>query len=113
MALSQDADTIFVDEETRTDAQKYGKVEELYINAFKSLTEALVNEDSLSIETLTNAKLKKAEVANKLLSLYKELEEGKAYVEEYGIRAEAIKPYIENLIENSNNNTQTNEGNAN
>ena len=113
MALTQDADTIFADEEGRTDVSKYGKVEDIYISAFKSLNEALKNSDSLSVDVSTNAKLQKAEVTNKLLSLYKELDEGKAYVEEYGIRAEAIKPYIENLLENSNNDIQTDEENAN
>lgn len=113
MALTQDADTIFADEEGRTDVSKYGKVEDIYISAFKSLNEALENSDSLSVDVSTNAKLQKAEVTNKLLSLYKELDEGKAYVEEYGIRAEAIKPYIENLLENSNNDIQTDEENAN
>ena len=111
MALLEQADTFMTNHEEDKFDSKYNKVEETYLSALKKFEEALVNKDSLSAEISNNALIQKSTAAGKLLDIYKELSEIASGLKEAGLadgaaeseaRAEAIKPYIPDLINNEN-----------
>jgi serine/threonine protein kinase len=110
-ALLEQADTFMTNHEEDKFDSKYNKVEETYISALKKFEEALANKDSLSAEISSNAIIQKSAAAGKLLNIYKELSEIASNLKEAGLadgaaeseaRAEAIKPYIPDLINNEN-----------
>lgn len=102
------ADTIYANED-RFDVSKYDKVEDLYIQAYLTLDDALNDKDSLSSDLTDLIQRKMESIKTTMYNIYQELEKGKAYVEEYGPRAETIMPYIKDKIEESSNETQNNE----
>ena len=118
MALLEQADTFMTNHEEDKFDSKYNKVEETYLSALKKFEEALVNKDSLSAEISSNALIQKSTAAGKLFDIYKELSEIASGLKEAGLadgaaeseaRAEAIKPYIPNLINNENQDNNENQ----
>ena len=110
-ALMEQADTFMTNHEEDKLDSKYNKVEETYINALKKFEEALVNKDSVSAETSNEALVQKSKAVGKLLDIYKELNEIVSNLKAAGFadgaaeseaRAEAIKPYISDVITNEN-----------
>ena len=120
MALLEQADTFMTNHEEDKFDSKYNKVEETYISALKKFEEALANKDSLSAEISSNALIQKSTAAGKLFNIYKELGEIASGLKEAGLadgaaeseaRAEAIKPYIPDLINKENQDTNENQDN--
>ena len=120
MALLEQADTFMTNHEEDKFDSKYNKVEDTYISALKKFEEALVNKDSLSAEISSNALIQKSTAAGKLFNIYKELSEIASGLKEAGLadgaaeseaRAEAIKPYIPDMINNENQDTNENQDN--
>ena len=113
MALMVQADTFMTNHEEDKYDSKYNKVEELYVSALKKFEESLTNKDSLSADISSNALIQKSTAAGKLLDIYKELSEIATNLNAAGLadgaaeseaRAEAIKTYIPDLINNENQN---------
>lgn len=109
MVLLQQADTFMTNHEEDKFDSKYNKVEETYISALKKFEEALANKDSLITEISSNALIQKSVAAGKLFDIYNELSEIASNLKEAGLtdgaaeseaRAEAIKPYIPDLMNN-------------
>lgn len=99
MAIKENADTIIQNHpDDYTDAAIYNKVEDIYKNALSKLDEALTDRDSLSANVSSNVLQEKATIKAALLNIYKNLESGAEYVEEFRTRADAIKPLIEELL---------------
>ena len=120
MALLEQADTFMTNHEEDKFDSKYNKVEETYLSALKKFEEALANKDSLSAEISSNALIQKSTAAGKLFDIYKELSEIASGLKEAGLadgaaeseaRAEAIKPYIPDLINNENQDNNENQNN--
>lgn len=113
-ALLEQADTFMNNHEEDKFDSKYNKVEDTYLSALKKFEEALANKDSLSAAVVSDATIQKSTAANKLFSIYKNLSELANSLKEAGLtdgatesatRAEAIKPYITDLITNDNDNS--------
>lgn len=113
MVLLEQADTFMTNHEEDKFDSKYNKVEETYISALKKFEEALANKDSLTAEVSSNALIQKSVAAGKLFNIYKELSEIASNLKEAGLadgaaesetRAEAIMPYIPDLINNEDQN---------
>jgi len=111
--LLERADTFMTNHEEDKFDSKYDKVEETYLAALKKFEEALANKDSLSATIASDATIQKSTAANKLFSIYKDLSELANSLKEAGLpdgaaesetRAEAIKPYITDLITNDKDN---------
>lgn len=108
--ICEETDSFLISHEEDKYDEKHAKVEESYINAYMLLQEALVNKDSLSADVATDALQQKIGVTNALLGIYNDFTGTAKFLREQGIdavafekRAENIKPYIENLITNSEN----------
>lgn len=116
MALIEQADTFITNHEEDKFDDKYSKVEEIYVSALKKFNETLNNKDSLSAQVSSEALSQQATTKGKLLEIYKEFMETASSLKDAGVsdaaekfetRAEAIKSYISDLIEettNDNNN---------
>lgn len=113
IALLEQADTFMTNHEEDKYDSKYNKVEETYVSALKKFEEALANKDSLSAAVSSNALIQKSTAAGKLLDIYKELSEIATNLNAAGLadgaaeseaRAEAIKTYIPDLINNEKQN---------
>ena len=111
MSLLEQADTFMTNHEEDKFDSKYNKVEATYIAALKKFQEALVNKDSLSATVSGSAALQEGLAADKLFSIYKDLIEIASNLKDAGLaegaaeseaRAEAIKPFITDLINNEN-----------
>lgn len=99
MAIKESADTIIQNHpDEYTDASLYNKVEDIYMSAFNKLNDALIDRDSLSADVSNTAIQQQASIKSALLKIYKELDAGKEDVEQYGIRANAIKPMIQDSL---------------
>ena len=99
MAIKGSADTIIQNHSDEyTDASLYNKVEDIYMSAFNKLNDALIDRDSLSADVSNTAIQQQASIKSALLKIYKELDAGKEDVEQYGIRANAIKPMIQDSL---------------
>jgi len=99
MAIKGSADTIIQNHpDEYTDASLYNKVEDIYMSAFNKLNDALIDRDSLSADVSNTAIQQQASIKSALLKIYKELDAGKEDVEQYGIRANAIKPMIQDSL---------------
>jgi serine/threonine protein kinase len=99
MAIKGSADTIIQNHpDEYTDASLYNKVEDIYMSAFNKLNDALIDRDSLSADVSNTAIQQQADIKAALLNIYKNLDAGAEYVEEFRTRADAIKPMIQDLL---------------
>lgn len=115
-SLIEQADTFITNHEEDKFDDKYDKVEEIYVSALKKFNEALTNKDSLSAQVSSDAVIQQTTTKGKLVEIYKEFVETATSLKDAGVtdaaekfeaRAEAIKSYISDLIEettNDNNN---------
>lgn len=112
--LTEQADTFMSNHADDKFDSKYNKVEDIYISALKVLQKATDNKDSLSASLKIETTSCKETAENRLQSIFKELSETASSLKDAGItnaandfeiRAEAIKPYISHLIENTNENS--------
>ena len=68
------------------------------MSAFNKLNDALIDRDSLSADVSNTAIQQQADIKAALLNIYKNLDAGAEYVEEFRTRADAIKPMIQDLL---------------
>ena len=112
LAIKENADTIIQNHpDEYTDASLYNKVEDIYASALSKLDEALQGEDkdSLDVTTVNTVTEQKTLIKAVLLAIWKNLDSGSEYVEEFETRADAIKPLISDLLteqETDNENDQ-------
>lgn len=111
VAFIEQADTFVANHEADKYDTKYSKVEETYIGALKSLEQALENKDSLSASIVSDVTAQMSRVRGKLLTIYNDLKAGAQYVPEWDARAEDIRPYISDMIENETKNDNNNDNN--
>ena len=69
------------------------------------------DKDSLNVDIANSALQQKTQIKSALLAIYKNLDAGAEYVEEFRTRANAIKPLIGDLLTNPNNENTDNEAN--
>ena len=106
------ADTIIQNHpDEYTDASLYNNVEDIYRKALVKLDDALVDKDSLGDGVANTALRQQEAIKAALLAIYKNLDAGAEYVQEFRTRADAIKPLIEDLLENQSNETINEEDN--
>ena len=112
LIIKEGADTIIQNHpDEYTDASIYDKVEDIYKKALVRLDEVLSDKDSLDAN-ITNTALQQQEaIKAALLTIYKNLDAGAEYVQEFRTRADAIKPIIEDLLENQSNEAINEENN--
>ena len=110
LTIKTEADTIIANHPDDKYDSKYNKVEEIYANAFNTLSEALANKDSLSVEIVSKAIQEQTDLTNTLLNIYNDFVQTAEAFREADIdasafesRAEFVKPYIKNLINDQNN----------
>jgi hypothetical protein len=84
-------------------------VEDIYKQALVKLDEALADKDSLNASTATMVLQQQTAIKTALLAIYKNLDAGAEYVQEFRTRADAIKPLIEDLLNNQDNETIDND----
>ena len=112
MSIKENADTIIQNHpDEYTDASLYNKVEDIYAQALTKLDDAMKDKDSLNVEIANSALQQKTLIKNALLAIYKNLDAGAEYVEEFRTRADAIKPLIGDLLTTPNNENTDNETN--
>ena len=112
MSIKENADTIIQNHpDEYTDASLYNKVEDIYAQALTKLDDAMKDKDSLNVEIANSALQQKTLIKSALLAIYKNLDAGAEYVEEFRTRADAIKPLIGDLLTNPNNENTDNETN--
>ena len=108
--LKEGADTIIQNHpDEYTDASIYNNVEDFYKQALAKLDNALADKDSLDAGVATSALQQQALIKAALVGIYKNLDAGAEYVQEFRTRADAIKPLIEDLLNNQNNETKDND----
>jgi hypothetical protein len=106
LLIKECADTIIQNHpDEYTDASIYNNVEDIYRQALVKLDEALTDKDSLDAGVASSALQQQAVIKAALLSIYKNLDAGAEYVQEFRTRADAIKPLIDDLLENQSNET--------
>ena len=112
MSIKENADTIIQNHpDDYTDATLYNKVEDIYVQALTRLDDAMKDKDSLHVDIANSALQQKTQIKSALLAIYKNLDAGAEYVEEFRTRANAIKPLIGDLLTNPNNENTDNEAN--
>ena len=106
MNIKETADTIIQNHpDEYTDASIYNKVEEIYMTALNMLG-TLPNRDSLS-NTVSNYVIQQqTDIQIALLNIYNNLDASSEYVPEFRTRADSIKQYIPNLINNEKDNNE-------
>ena len=110
LAIKENADTIIQNHpDEYTDASLYNKVEDYYTIALSKLDDALENKDSLNAATINSVTEHKTLIKAVLLAIWKNLDSGAQYVEEFKTRADAIKPLISDLLTDQNTDNETNE----
>ena len=110
LAIKENADTIIQNHpDEYTDASLYNKVEDYYTIALSKLDDALENKDSLNAATINSVTEHKTLIKAVLLAIWKNLDSGAQYVEEFKTRAEAIKPLISDLLTDQNTDNENNE----
>ena len=108
--LKEGADTIIQNHpDEYTDASIYNNVEDFYKQALAKLDNVLADKDSLDAGVATSALQQQALIKAALVGIYKNLDAGAEYVQEFRTRADAIKPLIEDLLNNQNNETKDND----
>ena len=108
--IKEGADTIIKNHpDEYTDASIYNNVEDIYKQALVKLDEALADKDSLNASTATMVLQQQTAIKTALLAIYKNLDAGAEYVQEFRTRADAIKPLIEDLLNNQDNETIDND----
>ena len=106
LLIKEGADTIIQNHpDEYTDASIYNNVEDIYRQALVKLDDALTDKDSLDAGVASSALQQQAVIKAALLSIYKNLDAGAEYVQEFRTRADAIKPLIDDLLENQSNET--------
>ena len=112
LEIKENADTIIQNHpDEYTDASIYNKVEDIYRKALVRLDDALADKDSLDANVTNMAIQQQTAIKTALLNIYKNLDAGAEYVQEFRTRADAIKPLIEDLLENQSNETINEENN--
>lgn len=112
LLIKEGADTIIQNHpDEYTDAFIYNNVEDIYRKALVRLDEALVDKDSLDRSVASTALQQKDAIKTALLAIYKNLDAGAEYVPEFRTRADAIKPLIDDLLDNQSNETTNEEDN--
>lgn len=110
LLIKESADTIIQNHpDEYTDASIYNKVEDIYRKALVKLDDALADKDSLDANVASTARQQQAAIKTILLAIYKNLDSGAEYVQEFRTRADAIKPFIEDLLNNQENKTIDND----
>jgi hypothetical protein len=110
--IKEGADTIIQNHpDEYTDASIYNNVEDIYRKALVRLDDALADKDSLDANVTNMAIQQQTAIKTALLNIYKNLDAGAEYVQEFRTRADAIKPLIEDLLENQSNETINEENN--
>ena len=108
--IKEGADTIIQNHpDEYTDASIYNNVEDIYKQALAKLEDALADKDSLDADVTTSALQQQALIKAALVGIYKNLDAGAEYVQEFRTRADAIKPLIEDLLNNQDNETKEND----
>lgn len=106
LLIKEGADTIIKNHpDEYTDASIYNNVEDIYMKALVKLDEALADQDSLDAGVISSAQQQQTAIKAALLGIYKNLDSGAEYVQEFRTRADAIKPLIEDLLNNQDNET--------
>lgn len=112
LEIKENADTIIQNHpDEYTDASIYNNVEDIYRKALVRLDDALADKDSLDANVTNMAIQQQTAIKTALLNIYKNLDAGAEYVQEFRTRADAIKPLIEDLLENQSNETINEENN--
>ena len=112
LLIKEGADTIIQNHpDEYTDASIYNNVEDIYRQALVKLDDALADKDSLDAGVASTALQQQSAIKEILVSIYKNLDAGAEYVQEFRTRADAIKPLIEDLLENQSNETIDEEDN--
>ena len=112
LEFKMNADTIIQNHpDEYTDASIYNNVEDIYRKALVKLDDALIDRDSLDTNLANMAIQQQTAIKTALLDIYKNLDAGAEYVQEFRTRADAIKPLIEDLLENQSNETINEENN--
>ena len=112
LEIKENADTIIQNHpDEYTDASIYNNVEDIYRKALVRLDDALADKDSLDANVTNMAIQQQTAIKTALLNIYKNLDAGAEYVQEFRTRANAIKPLIEDLLENQSNETINEENN--
>lgn len=112
LEFKMNADTIIQNHpDEYTDASIYNNVEDIYRKALVKLDDALIDRDSLDANVANMAIQQQTAIKTALLDIYKNLDAGAEYVQEFRTRADAIKPLIEDLLENQSNETINEENN--
>ena len=108
--IKEGADTIIQNHpDEYTDASIYNNVEDIYKQALAKLEDALADKDSLDADVTTSALQQQALIKAALVGIYKNLDASAEYVPEFRTRADAIKPLIEDLLNNQDNETKDND----
>ena len=106
LLIKEGADTIIKNHpDEYTDASIYNNVEDIYMKALVKLDEALADQDSLDAGVISSAQQQQTAIKAALLGIYKNLDSGAEYVQEFRTRADAIKPLISDLLNNQDNKT--------
>ena len=106
LLIKEGADTIIQNHpDEYTDASIYNKVEDIYMQALVKLDDALADKDSLDAGVVSSVQQQQAAIKAALLVIYKNLDSGAEYVQEFRTRADAIEPLIEDLLNNQDNKT--------
>ena len=83
-----------------TDSSIYNNVEDIYIQALMKLDDALAQKESLDASVVRKAMQQQTDIKATLLVIYKDLDAGAEYVQDFRNRADAIKPYIADILDN-------------
>jgi hypothetical protein len=75
-------------------------VEDIYKQALAKLDDALAQKESLDANAVRKAMQQQADIKATLLVIYKNLDAGAEYIQEFRDRADAIKPYIADILDN-------------
>ena len=106
LLIKEGADTIIKNHpDEYTDASIYNNVEDIYMKALVKLDEAMADQDSLDADVISSAQQQQTAIKEALLGIYKNLDSGAEYVQEFRTRADVIKPLIEDLLNNQDNKT--------
>ena len=112
LLIKEGADTIIQNHpDEYTDASIYNNVEDIYRKALVRLDNALADKDSLDANVTNMAIQQQTAIKTALLDIYKNLNAGAEYVQEFRTRADAIKPLIEDMLENQSNEAINEENN--
>ena len=112
LLIKKGADTIIQNHpDEYTDASIYNNVEDIYRKALVRLDNALADKDSLDANVTNMAIQQQTAIKTALLDIYKNLNAGAEYVQEFRTRADAIKPLIEDMLENQSNEAINEENN--